>query len=265
MKAPMAAGNNRVWLSVGSLLREYLVHVPESYDGRRKVPVVLMFHGSGGSLDETANVTGWIQKSDEVGFLAVFANGFPNAEGMRVWNDGRYADDTRVDDVAFTRALLDDLALRFRVDAKRVYAVGFSNGAGLAYRLGAELGDRIAAIAPVAGRLNVAPEKLGRAVPMIAIIGTEDGGFRGGAGRTSPARWATLLGCGEPGDTVRRGRYASVTFQGCPEDAGAVSWTIDGWEHYWPGGPINRGVEMWAETKIWEFFAKHPLKKGKRE
>ena len=98
-------GDHRLWLDVGELRREYLVHVPPSYDGFL-TPAVLMFHGSGGSLDEIARATGWIAKSDEEGFLAVFPNGFPNDEGMRVWNDGRLESDgrERVDDVAFTEA-----------------------------------------------------------------------------------------------------------------------------------------------------------------
>ena len=55
-----------------------------------------------------------------------------------------------VDDVGFTRALLDDLAKVANVDAKRVFATGISNGGIMCYRLAAELSDRIAAIAPVA-------------------------------------------------------------------------------------------------------------------
>ena len=58
----------------------------------------------------------------------------------------------KVDDVGFTRALLDDLATVTNVDAKRVFATGISNGGIMCYRLASELSDRIAAIAPVAGR-----------------------------------------------------------------------------------------------------------------
>lgn len=255
--AATAAGDYRFWLPVGELRREYLVHVPQRYDGRRPVPVVIMLHGSGGSLDEISNATGWKLKSDDENFLAVFPNGFPNADGMRIWNDGRFSTDDRADDVAFVRELLADLSRRYRVDQRRQFVVGFSNGAGMAFRLASELGDRIAAFAPVAGRLSVAPATLARPVPMIAVIGTQDAGFRS-AGRTSPGRWAALLGCTDAGDTTRQGRVVSVSYH-CPAGTDATSHVIEGWAHYWPGGR-NRGIEMWAEKVIWDFFRKHPLR-----
>jgi polyhydroxybutyrate depolymerase len=58
-----------------------------------------------------------------------------------------------VDDVAFLDALLDDLAGAYRVDPRRVFATGMSNGAMMAYRLASELSERIAAVAPVAGTM----------------------------------------------------------------------------------------------------------------
>ena len=60
----------------------------------------------------------------------------------------------RVDDVEFTRQLVDNLATVATVatvasiDRKRVFATGMSNGAIFAWRLASELSDRIAAIAP---------------------------------------------------------------------------------------------------------------------
>ena len=170
----LGPGDHRLRLDVGELRREYLVHVPSGYDRRREVPVLLMFHGFGGSLDETALATEWRSKADAETFLAVFPNGFPNSEGIRFWADGRALSEAQ-DDVAFTRAILDDLARRFRVDRKHIFAVGFSNGAGMAFRLAVQLGDRIAAIAPVAGRPHsIQPGGLRRPVPMVFAIGTED-------------------------------------------------------------------------------------------
>ena len=41
------------------------------------------------------------------------------------------------------------------VDPKRVFATGMSNGAMMCYRLAAELSNRIAAIAPIAGTMAI--------------------------------------------------------------------------------------------------------------
>src|SRR5258708_537385 len=40
--------------------------------------------------------------------------------------------------------MLDDLGKQFKVDSKRIYVTGFSNGAAMTFRLGAELSGRIA-------------------------------------------------------------------------------------------------------------------------
>jgi polyhydroxybutyrate depolymerase len=56
--------------------------------------------------------------------------------------------------VAFIRTLLDQLERDYRVDSKRIYAGGFSNGAMMSYRLGAELSERVAAIAVAAGAIG---------------------------------------------------------------------------------------------------------------
>ncbi len=52
-----------------------------------------------------------------------------------------------VDDVGFTRELLDDLAKVANVDGDRVFATGLSNGGIMAHYLASELSERIAAIA----------------------------------------------------------------------------------------------------------------------
>ncbi len=59
----------------------------------------------------------------------------------------------KVDDVGFTRAMLDDLASVANVDADRVFATGLSNGGIMSHHVASELSDRIAAIAPIGGPL----------------------------------------------------------------------------------------------------------------
>lgn len=89
--------------------------------------------------------TGLNQKADEAGFIAVYPNG--TGSGFRYfWNGGDCcgsAVQEQVDDVAFIRALLDNLAHKYRVDPSRIVVTGLSNGAIMAYRLASELSDRI--------------------------------------------------------------------------------------------------------------------------
>jgi polyhydroxybutyrate depolymerase len=94
----------------------------------------------------------------------------------------------KVDDVEFTRRLLDDIARDVRIDPKRVYATGMSNGAIMSYRLASELSDRIAAIAPVSGPMGTPTCKPSRPVPVIHFHGTDDENapFKGGKGKGHP-------------------------------------------------------------------------------
>ena len=76
--------------------------------------------------------------------------------------------------MAFIGKVLDDLGSVVKMDEKRVYACGMSNGAMMCYRLAAELSDRIAAIAPVAGTIAIEESKPKRPVPVIHFHGTKD-------------------------------------------------------------------------------------------
>ena len=94
-----------------------------------------------------------------------------------VWNAGgfnRKRSEGKPDDVAFIDKLLDDLGTVVKIDEKRVYACGMSNGGMMSYRLAAELSDRIAAIAPVAGTIAIEESKPNRPVPVIHFHGTKD-------------------------------------------------------------------------------------------
>jgi polyhydroxybutyrate depolymerase len=152
---PLGPGDHTRTLQVDGRERSYLVHVPAKYGGKQPTPVVLAFHGGGSNAEQMVRFCGLNEKADKEGFLAVYPSGTGRFERMLTWNAGNccgYAMQNKVDDVAFTRALLDDLAEVANVDPKRVYATGMSNGAIMCYRLASQLSDRIAAIAPVAGQ-----------------------------------------------------------------------------------------------------------------
>ena len=107
-----------------------------------------------------------------------------------------------VDDVKFTRALLDDLPKVVTADSKRVYATGISNGGILCYRLASELSDRVAAIAPVSGTMGMASCHPQRPVSVMHFHGTDDRfvPFNGGKGYPQPGGQRLLLrGTLDPG------------------------------------------------------------------
>lgn len=182
-------------LSVDGKEREVLYHVPSKVDGNKAVPVVLMLHGTSGDGEKFYNISGWVEKAEQEGFIAAFPSGLvyclyqdENRDGVRQdteynvtskWSDGKLggadsplcSDDeiarvpkaardriqsrTIVDDVAFVRAVVSDLRAGFPIDPSRVYVSGFSNGAQMAARLAVEANDVFAAAAVAGGNLTV--------------------------------------------------------------------------------------------------------------
>ena len=155
---PLAPGDHNRSLKMGEQTRSYLVHVPPKYDPQKPTPVVLVLHGAAMNGAMMVPFCGMNEKADEAGFVAVYPNGtgagrsVPDLE--RRWIR-RQSGERKPDDVKFIASLLDDLATVVNVDPKRVYATGMSNGGMMCYRLAAELSDRIAAVAPVAGTMAI--------------------------------------------------------------------------------------------------------------
>ena len=261
-------GAHSLTLRVGELNRHYIVHVPLN-GGGSPLPVVIMFHGGGGTGRWAMQESGWPHKADQESFLAVFPDATspdpttPSRLGTngQTWNDGSgrfHAGRKNIPDVAFVNAMIDDLSARFNVNRRRVYATGFSNGASMAFRVGVELSARIAAIAPVAGALWVKPPKLDRPVSLYYITGDADplNPFAGGvpefatggasremASKSKPAprenvvTWSRLLGCQpEPKATLTSPGVTTEVYSG-ERDGCEVRFTvIKDHGHIWPGG-----------------------------
>ncbi len=294
---PLGPGDHTLTLNMHGQERSYLVHVPAHTAARALLPVVLMLHGGGGSGKGAMHETGWAQKADQEGFLAVFPNALARNPARRssfafnpqLWNDASdrfYPDQKAVDDVGFINALLDDLAARFPVDARRVFVTGFSNGASMSFLLGAKLPQRIAAIAPVAGALWLEPGALKPPVPMLYLTGTEDplnlieGGvpkLASGSSdkvrakpkppvRDSIVKWAKALGCATtPVSKTSVNGVHTENYCTAGNGVQVVYMAVDGLGHTWAGGKSLLPERMVGKTTdkikatdvIWDFFQKY--------
>jgi polyhydroxybutyrate depolymerase len=267
-------------LRSGDIDRTYVVHVPASYDGSRAVPLVLVLHGSGGDAEEAARISGMSAKSDAEGFLAVYPEGTGTSKTFNAGLCCGYAGRTMTDDVAFMRNIVMDVSVDYLVDPQRVYVTGMSNGAMMAHRVACEMSDVVAAIAPVAGALEVVECAPARPVSAIVFHGRADAivPYDGGPAPTTPRgmdgdydplstavdHWATTAGCtGATDEQVT----ANVTHQvrtGCQAGYGVELYTVADGGHAWPGGePGWLGgdvptTDVVATDLIWDFFAAHP-------
>ncbi|MGH8839226.1 MAG: hypothetical protein ACRDVO_08190, partial [Jiangellaceae bacterium] len=100
------------------------------------------------------------------------------------------------DDVGFTGALIDEITMIWGTDPDRVYATGMSNGAEIVYRLAAEMGGRLAAIAPGQWRSDgPGPDRPGHADLLCHLhrYRRRDGGNPSGRGPRNLARAGGML------------------------------------------------------------------------
>ena len=290
----MSERDEVVYLEADGASRRYVLHRPPREGPGRRLPVVLMLDGRGGTPWTAMRSSGWSAQADAQDFLAVYPEALRLRPGEpmhfltnpQMWNAGPGGADTERDganDVAFLTAVLDDLRRRIPVDPRRLFLSGFSNGAAMCFRYAALEPERIAAIATVAGHFRFAPGPLARPVPLIHFFGRQDplSPYDGGPvelpwgareqrppARATPLTWARLCGLGEEPDAQQTVGASTLERWG-PSPAGAEVHfhTIDDCGHTWPGGHRllpeaiagRTSATLSATALAWDFFRQHPL------
>lgn len=284
--AAAAAGEAKTFSHDGEQ-RSYLLHVPAKAPPQG-APLVLALHGGAGNGALMERFTGLSEVADAVGFVVAYPEGSGRFDRILAWNAGRccgLAAAKKVDDSGFLAALIDHLIVENGVDPSRVYVTGMSNGAMMAYRLAAEHPERIAAVAAVAGGLEVPAETIQGPVPVLHIHGTADAyaPFGGGLGPKSItgtpftsvadtiAAWvrvnhaentAVVQAMPDRFDDGTRVTLHHHTAQE-PGAAEVVLYQVSGGGHSWPGrrrgdGPLGAvSMDITANLVIWEFFSRH--------
>lgn len=285
-------------LTYGGYSRPYVLYRPsEAGDG--PLPLVLVLHGAGGSKELPLERYGWLDKAEREGFLVAAAEALPVSPARppsfrgnpRIWNDGsgRWPQGgAGVDDSGYLLAVIDDILDRERVDPRRVYVTGFSNGASMAQHLGFQHPERLAAIAPVSGHLWDEGDALARPLPVLFVAGAvdplnplDDGAPRGPCAgglakerpplRKSVERWARLDGCGAPEQGSLSEKVTRTAWADCAGGSEVALYVVEGLGHQWPGGgrPVRHALAgpqsnaLDATDVIWRFFAEHPREAAK--
>lgn len=212
-------GKNRFVTKIDGDDREYYVHVPQSYTGTANVPVVFMVHGTSGNGLDMYDRSGWKEVGEDENIITVFPSSGRyciidqgEQKNTTKWNtppDAEWvfcAGQTPKDDIKFLRTILSELESRFKIDSKRIYLCGFSNGGQMAAKCAVELSDKLAAVVESAGSFykdtTYIPK---RKLPILFQIGNEDYG----PGNTGPAIPMSQLGylISTPGLSFKNGSF----------------------------------------------------------
>ena len=166
--------SRREW-KVDGIVREALVYTPASA-ATQATPVVFAFHGHGGSMNNAARMFAFHTHWPEA--IVVYMQGL-NTPGRLTDPNGekpgwqRTVGDQADRDLNFFDTVLASLKQDYRVDGKRIYATGHSNGGGFTYLLLAARADRFAAFAPSASAAGQGI-KLTQPKPILHVAGEND-------------------------------------------------------------------------------------------
>lgn len=276
-------------MTVDGIQREYILHLPKNY-GSESLPLVMVFHGGGGTAEQIKDHVKFNKLADKENFIVVY----PNAVDKN-WNDGRIGDKLPMDrdDVKFISMLLDTLTANYKINSKRIFSTGISNGGFFSFYLALKLSSRLLAIAPVTANL---PENLkdswktDKPISVLLINGTKDPlvkfdggpvGFKDdetGRGVSLSTSWTIKIltennSC-MPGVKVEEiddkedddCKAEKETYYKCADGTKVILVTIKGGGHTWPGASqylpkiiVGKVCKDFSATEmIWEFFKSLP-------
>lgn len=270
-------GQSWIPIQSGGKERFYLLYVPTTYKESTAIPLVLNLHGSRSNPFAQLAYSDFKNLAEAKGFMVALPFGeYQKERGRNSWNTT--GDPGGVDDLAFVRDILKDLGDHFTIDPRRIYATGFSGGARMVSKLACELGETLAAVAPVAGVQFPSDCGAGKALPIIAFHGRLDKVNTYAHGRSSRdywtagvedslAGWADRNGCArEPQSRKVSEAVTGFVWEECRDGAQITFYSIADGGHTWPGSSINvsqpwagkTNTDISASQLIWAFFEAHP-------
>ena len=257
-------GDQTVTLQYGGRSRSYILHAPSGLSAGNPLALVIDLHGAGGTGKQQQGMSGFSALSDTEKFLVVFPNGIDG-----YWN----VDDTccgtagkeKIDDVGFLKAIIEKLNAETCIDVRRIYVSGFSNGGGLAHRMGCDAADVIAAIAPTATDLRTQPCNAARPISMMEIKGMVDslepyeGGVVGPAGgqytdvgaKQSLKLWADINQC--TGTTTKIDTYCESYTQ-CAGGVETDLCSLPNTDH----NTYSNSLGFKVASVVWSMFKRQP-------
>ncbi len=229
--------------------------LPTNYDPQVTYPLAIGLHGVGGtasSIRPFMNI-----ENGSTPAIVAYPQGLSLGAGTSsAWNAGTCCEPATLiqpNDVKFISRLIDNIENQFITDKSRVWAIGFSNGGMMAYRLGCEISDQITGIGVGAGSLTVGTCAPNKKFSVIHIHGDLDNDVPmngGGPYNTQSATYsietvASAMSCTKD---AAKDSANSQQWQ-CP-DTMEMKLVIDANQaHDWNGN--------WTDTMV-QFLQSHP-------
>lgn len=255
--------NNASTIYHDGLDREYILYVPSSYDGNSSVPMVLNFHGYGGTATNFIQDADMRQQAEADTFILVYPQG-SCLEGSSHWNACPNGGDNKssTDDLGFIETLIDHLDANYNIDEERVYAVGYSNGGMMAYGLANYRSEKIAAVGSVSGTMLDCIGPTSHPMPVIHLHGTSDGvlPYNGGSDFNSAQfvlnHWINFNNTNSAPITNSSGSIDHYLYDQGDSSVSVEHYKYNGGGHDWFSSTYQGKT---TSQLVWDFFSKYDI------
>ena len=247
--------------------REYILYVPNSYDGTSSIPLLLNFHGFGGSASQFMQEADMRSLAEADTFILVYPQG-SCLDGSSHWNPCPTSGDNKstADDVGFVEAMISEISSQYNLDMERIYAAGYSNGGMMAYGLANYKSDLIAAVASVSGTMLNCTGPTSHPMPVVHLHGTSDGvvsynGSNDWNSVQSTLEYWTSFNNTISTPTIETDNTGGMTIEHYSFEQGDNSVSVEhykyiGGDHVWFNEPYQ-GQN--ASELVWNFMSKYDI------
>lgn len=261
--APASAANCTMESTHGTVTRfignrKYALNVPPGLKG--SAPLMISLHGTGDTAAGMEAETGWSSYAATHHFIVAYPQGIALA---KTWHFEQGSID-----VAFLTGLVRDVESTWCVDARRVYAEGWSNGGIMAQRLACDAADVFAAVAgwESSDAIDPNPATFSLGTPCVPGRPISVGIFQGRldpisspiVGAINVLSWIRRDSCPRKSvkSTMSTDTFGAFTLLGPCADATGLVWRLEfNTAHEWPTGPIGEDLR----GQIWNFLSSYSL------
>jgi poly(3-hydroxybutyrate) depolymerase len=246
--------NGRKTIQSGGMNREYILRVPDDYDSSHPYRLVMAYHWLSGNADQVANGGGGGSTDDPYYGLWDLADNstiFVAPEGL----DAGWAN-TGDRDLALTDAILAELQNDLCIDTTRIFATGFSYGAGMSYAIACARADVFRGVALYAGAQLSGCNGGTTPIAYFHAHGVADSVLDISQGHQLRDHFVEVNGCTPqtPAEPAKNsGSHTCTSYEGC-SDGHPLRWCAHGGDHN-PTEKDQGQNKSWVPGEAWAFIS----------
>ena len=233
--------------------REYILRVPDNYDNTHPYRLIIAYHWLSGNAQQVAEGgNGGSTEDPYYGLWDLAENStiFVAPEGL----DAGWAN-TNNRDINLTDAILAQIEGDLCIDTTRIFATGFSYGAGMSYAIACARADVFRGVALYAGAQLSGCTGGTTPIAYFHVHGTNDSVLNISQGRSLRDHYVMVNGCTaqspqEPANNS--GMHICTSYQGCSEGH-PTRWCAHDGDHN-PTQKDRGQNKSWVPGEAWNFI-----------